>query len=138
MSQRQESNVEPPHEPTQKCTGETTAYVCVAGGRMVYSVDELARFPSWHEAERGEPVEWQPISNAPRDGTTVDLWVVCDDCQFRATDFYWSDQSADWVSDASDDILSAHVGNMNPQATHWRPRPAPPRGYERGLRIRGE
>jgi hypothetical protein len=73
-------------------------------------------------------MEWQPIETAPKDGTTIDLWVSAADCAFRAVDFKWevteTQKQGQWVR--AEKPLDWHYGNVGMLATHWMPRPAPP------------
>lgn len=74
---------------------------------------------------------WQPIETAPKDGTIIDLWVVCSpawrppngewdryaDCSFR--EGRWREfniQLGEWIS----------IEDENWTVTHWMPLPEPP------------
>lgn len=63
---------------------------------------------------------WQPIETAPRDGTYVDVW---DTSNGRTTDVKW-DHGAwkEWTFG----FESPGFVEIDPQPTHWMPRPAPP------------
>jgi hypothetical protein len=63
--------------------------------------------------------EWKPIETAPRDGTVVDLWVVADGCEFRATDFVWTRKG--WKqAEPGDYMLELAFGNPGMRPTLWR------------------
>ncbi|MCK5020113.1 MAG: hypothetical protein KAS32_23870 [Candidatus Peribacteraceae bacterium] len=68
--------------------------------------------------------EWLSIETAPKDGRTVDLWIVAKDCQFRATEitFY----NGQWVRQITGEPLNIYYGNVGMRPTHWKFIPNPP------------
>lgn len=64
---------------------------------------------------------WQPISSAPKDGTTVMVYVP--DFE-KITEAWFCEQTGLWPHSAaySEEGEPCNVG----QPTHWRPLPAPP------------
>ncbi len=64
--------------------------------------------------------QWLDISEAPRDGTPVDLWWVSDDGNggCRLTDFRWR-AAGHWIDESGTVILDY-------QLTHFRYPPGPP------------
>jgi len=73
--------------------------------------------PTYADAEaKGDG--WHDISSAPRDGTTVDLWV--DGC--RRVDFY-CDEHGRWTRKEG---YPAVWRILTVEPTHWRPRPTEP------------
>jgi hypothetical protein len=79
-------------------------------------------------------MDWQPIETAPKDGTTIDLWVVgySDEPGRIVNASYYSDGW--WYRD--DDLESHPIdrlepwmtfhGKPAPAVTHWMPLPPPP------------
>lgn len=69
---------------------------------------------------------WRPISEAPRDGTVVDLWAAGKRC----ADCYWEDYGDPDISDAHwRQMYSEVVGpsfELDHSPTHWQPIPEPP------------
>ena len=65
-------------------------------------------------------MEWQPIETAPKDGTTVDIFVVLEGgYRGRFTDYYWQSKRKIW--------RYTHGGDIHPdQVTHWMPLPDGP------------
>jgi len=87
-------------------------------------------------ALRALEMQWRPISEAPRDGTAIDLWVVDGAASYRLTDCQWlSDygetgwaswrQYAEALHDSGFQILED-----DKVVTHWMPLPTP--AEERG------
>ncbi len=72
-----------------------------------------------HTCEAPRVMEWQPIHTAPKDGTRIDLWLSSPDGveQWRETDCFWNDHRKVWDN----------LRGMWDCATHWMPRPDPPR-----------
>lgn len=81
--------------------------------------------------------EWQPIETAPKDGTSVDLWVAKLDGDGkvyeheRIPDALWDVRKLTWcVFDAPDGTFGnwpvVSEGKRSTRATHWMPLPEPP------------
>ncbi len=77
---------------------------------------------------------WQDIGTAPRDGTSIDVWI---DGEFprRATDVQWREPSdSEWWVHGRDTIETPAATwhdvfgplGKDEQPTHWMPRPSPP------------
>lgn len=75
---------------------------------------------------------WRPISEAPKDGVELDLWVefiAVDDngvlARFgrRIADCWWDTLAARWMVGLRRVERGGHA-----IATHWMPLPAPPEG----------
>ena len=66
---------------------------------------------------------WLHIDSAPK-GVTVDIWVKCLGCEFRATDFILI--NGEWIEEGTSYPLTKAVLNVDPQATHWMIPPTPP------------
>lgn len=69
-------------------------------------------------------MEWHPIETAPKDGSCIDLWISGEDYEsggWRWTDVCWTDDG--WSDEFN---CLTDLGNRMSDATHWRPRPAPP------------
>lgn len=73
-----------------------------------------------------ESLSWQPIAEAPRDGTVIDLWVVWSDgMEGRKASAFWNAEAEQWQ------IGSFHLGQFmdkGVRATHFRRLPAGPNG----------
>lgn len=66
---------------------------------------------------------WQPISEAPRDGTKIDVWSR----DARYTDVFWSDIQEWWCIEGDygpEEPTPLHVA---PAITHFKSLPDPPR-----------
>lgn len=76
-------------------------------------------------ASEMEPVGWQPIETAPRDGTTILMG------KFHDGDFYWMAsgriEDGQFWCDFPDEFF-VPFSHQNP--THWMPLPAPPKAGE--------
>jgi hypothetical protein len=70
-------------------------------------------------------MEWQDIETAPKDGTTVDLWVQpCED----APDEYKFDNPPRRAANCYYHDYTWHGGGRWPmEPTHWMPLPSPPK-----------
>ena len=70
--------------------------------------------------------EWQPIETAPKDGTTIDIWVPGHD---RVSAFFWPEKEI-WVYD-EEYISRAFFPDKPPffpiTPTHWMPYPGKPK-----------
>jgi len=79
--------------------------------------------------------EWLPIETAPKDGTTIDVWLsgrINSNIGFRETDVWWGTVSgqegqAGWVL-IEDDGTEGYVDLLHDSyiVTHWMPLPKPP------------
>ena len=72
--------------------------------------------------------EWQPIETAPKDGTSVDLWVVPRGFSAgggRVCDAWFFD--GQWWVYAEDGDEQNRGKIPNEIVTHWMPPPEPPR-----------
>ena len=68
--------------------------------------------------------EWQPLQTAPRDGSKLDVWT---ENGFRYIDVFWYEGPA-----YPEGAFVYYDSNLRDfidvdDATHWMPRPAPPR-----------
>lgn len=63
------------------------------------------------------PEGWQPIKNAPKDGTKIDVWDSYNEC--RVENIFWLDGM--WFAE---DSPTPDIGDI----THWMPLPAAPKG----------
>lgn len=66
-------------------------------------------------------MEWQTIESAPKDGTTVDVWLTLPSggAGQRYPDASWDGTS--WVSELEEWEIPRHF-----HVTHWMPLPSPP------------
>lgn len=62
-------------------------------------------------------MDWQPISTAPKDGTTVLLFAA--KARYRVVAGKWVERWSQWQS---------QPGSWQMSPTHWMPLPAPPEG----------
>lgn len=70
-------------------------------------------------------MEWQTIDTAPRDGTTVDLWLKeTDDSGWRAIDCHWHNTKG-WLT-SDDERLEDYFAFVFKEASHWMESPKPP------------
>lgn len=85
-------------------------------------------------------MEWQPIDTAPKDGTTIDLWIMTQwgsfrlpDCKWGVSDWHRAGEEG-WIFERRDDSephrdawndVCYVYGEENP--THWMPLPEPPK-----------
>jgi hypothetical protein len=76
---------------------------------------------------------WQAIKTAPKDETTVDLWLVGSPFKnkpelqtgFRVPDCWYCPEEKSWLrADGYGEIEK--VKGRGIKITHWMPRPAPP------------
>lgn len=69
---------------------------------------------------------WQPIETAPRDETSVDLWVEGKRFGWRVPNAWWCPTEQAWItSDADYGEPGTCIGPMD-KATHWQPLPKAP------------
>lgn len=88
-------------------------------------------------AMRGEPVGWQPIETAPKDGTIIDVWRE----EFGRETVYWGRRphecgemgphcDSDWHREKQPSWVCStfgeYVGGDHAPFTHWMPLPTPP------------
>lgn len=66
--------------------------------------------------------EWQPIETAPKDGTTIDLWLQAGE---RIADARWNRDA--WRFWCQDEFESMDWIKIVGRATHWMPLPEPPK-----------
>lgn len=86
--------------------------------------DFVATLPA-RAALAGSGDGWRDMSDAPKDGTVVDLWCQAPGLSagpVRVTDCWFSDGKWWRYDEHGDDQLRSRVHN----ATHWMPRPASP------------
>lgn len=95
----------------------------------------------WDSALRSaasdRPGEWRPISEAPKDGTKIDL--LFPDPRGRTIDCFWDEIGPGWFwrtpTWENGELLPESKWNMscypNMEPTHWQPLPSPPSGSER-------
>ncbi|WP_136625089.1 hypothetical protein [Aureimonas flava] len=103
--------------------------------------------PEGEDAQGVEPVAWQPIATAPKDGTTIDLWHE----DFgRQADCYWGKSQhecgetgrycdSDWHSEP-DTWIDATFNSplfLDGEFTHWRPLPLAPPSVKQEEASRG-
>jgi hypothetical protein len=72
--------------------------------------------------------DWQPIADAPKDGTLVDLWVG----DVRRPDCFWESED-DWGEPHWRQLYAEQTGCTFPvdgEPTHWMARPAAATGDE--------
>jgi hypothetical protein len=72
-------------------------------------------------------MSWKPIETAPKDETTVDLWVKTTDSRefgFRLTNAHYCPEEGNWLINAGG--LEGYEELTGAIATHWRPLPEPP------------
>ena len=77
-------------------------------------------------AGRAEASAWKPISEAPKDGTPIDLWQNGE----RITDAYWSDVQDGWCVDGTYGREEPTPLAIIPAPTHFMRLPPPPEGGE--------
>ena len=82
---------------------------------------------------RGEPVGWQPIETAPKDGTTILVWFK----QHGAMTVCWGDRDYDHTSEYAIWLVDDHKHGPYPvrgysrgDDTHWMPLPSAPQPAE--------
>ena len=106
---------------------------CRAMAAVPELLAELSRL-----SEENERYRWQPIENAPKDGTIVDVWVPDEDGGHRVPDAYWGTAHIPWSVfqektgwcaanlgiDGADGPVAWDDDDLEP--THWRPRPESP------------
>lgn len=88
-------------------------------------------------AMRGEPVGWQPIETAPKDGAIIDVWRK----EFGRETVYWGRRphecgemgphcDSDWHREKQPgwvcSTFGEYVGGDHAPFTHWMPLPTPP------------
>jgi len=113
-------------------------------GLQAFARHRIAAHAEGYAAAKAEG--WQPIATAPRDGTTIDVWVG-GEFPRRIADVRWRKPTdSEWWVHAGDTIEkpdSTWHDTWGPfgkdsQPTHWMPLPAPP-AIERGdFRQQGE
>jgi hypothetical protein len=90
---------------------------CDAGHFAEPTQEEAAK--AWNTRASG----WMPIETAPRDETSVDLWVKSDFISYRLTDAWWCSDGECWYARGS-------YGDTEPLTdgtpTHWIPIPKAP------------
>lgn len=106
-----------------------------------YISDEKTRiaFAAWRAAikadrqRRGEPVAWQPIETAPKDGTTILVYFR----QHGAMTVFWGDHDYDHTSEYATWLVEDHKHGPYPvrgyskgDDTHWMPLPLLPGFYD--------
>lgn len=99
-------------------------------------------------------MDWRPIDTAPKDGTAIDLWVVCSqhggkreanaywvsnehrdrlNIRSRVTNGWWGpnhfyEGDNGWIVAEDDKPVTAIDGRVwSKKATHWMPLPDPPK-----------
>ncbi len=79
--------------------------------------------------------EWQTIDSSPKDGTTIDLWVVWDGGhKSRVPDAHWGNGEVrkgdmfvgGWNWQYFSEYDGEEVSLTDGEATHWMPRPGAP------------
>ncbi len=71
---------------------------------------------------------WQPIETAPKDETSIDVWVESHGIAYRIADVWWNPDDTMplggcwWDKDAD----YGDGGPLTGVPTHWMPLPAPP------------
>lgn len=69
---------------------------------------------------------WQPIETAPKDETSVDLWVQGEGFAWRVPNAWWCPRDEAWITaDADYGEPGSCIGPMD-RATFWRAVPEPP------------
>lgn len=79
--------------------------------------------------------EWRTIKDAPRDGTSIDVWLTSilePKIGFRKPDVWWGSYCQDfegWISKTYDGCnVYIEWAQDGYKATHWMPQPEPPEG----------
>lgn len=84
-------------------------------------MQELSRLAIFVESASKNGSQWQPITDAPKDGTLVDLW--CNrpgDRERRLCDMVWCHKVRAWRDEVGNYPLAAYF------ATHFMPYPSGP------------
>jgi hypothetical protein len=71
-------------------------------------------------------IKWEPIETAPKDRTTIDLWMTGPQNKDgnRVADCWW--QSGKWVTDYGRDGIDEAGTMVGDYPTHWMPIPGSP------------
>lgn len=72
--------------------------------------------------------EWQDISTAPRDETSIDVWVDDGDICYRVTDVWWNPDASLPDGGSWWDALADYGagGTVNGEPRFWMPLPDAP------------
>lgn len=103
---------------------ESPLAVLDPGFAGIYAVADRALSPAEKRETRAE--EWRPIETAPKDGTSVLLYVVQKPCAYTEATGRpegWSHINAGFYNIDLREWSHEHSG----EPTHWRPLPAPPK-----------
>lgn len=79
-------------------------------------------------AENANCSGWLPIESAPKDETSVDLWVVGNGRCWRIPDAWWCPHDEAWMTFEADYGSPGPCLGPNDKATHWMWRPGGPEG----------
>ena len=89
------------------------------------TVPAYARRMAAELSRRRETDGWRPISEAPRDGSVVDLWIVCGDDACRAPGMWWDIDRTQWRDTRFH--MRGNPGDWAP--SHFRTPPEPPHDH---------
>jgi len=117
-------------EPALLDKNDHTFCINISCGSTAYMhVDAWNNRPAIFAYQRIEELEaelggWIDISEAPKDGTKVDVWAKFDKSGWRRVpDAFWNVKINDWqLGD-----YNAADYMVHPEITHWMPLPPPPK-----------